>query len=189
MYMAGLLLCDENFIPAAVLKTYDHHYKLDFIAGTIQLRTQLYAVAQKSASFFTIRIEGRILESTFVARHAVTDRVLVQISEEEIQKPNFFSQELPFLCFHTQRDPGLTNTSEASGLTEQSFELRLPVDISGTVKTVLVSKAKGELQGKALDSETGEYLCPIPLHSFNNLGFLLESLPLMLTARKTTPRE
>ncbi|MCH8267469.1 MAG: hypothetical protein O7A06_14230 [Acidobacteria bacterium] len=97
MYMAGLLLCDENFIPAAVLKTYDHHYKLDFIAGTIQLRTQLYAVAQKSASFF----EGRILESTFVARHAVTDRVLVQISEEEIQKPNFFGLELPFLCFHT----------------------------------------------------------------------------------------
>ena len=67
--------------------------------------------------------------------------------------------------------------------------MRLPVDISGIVKTVLVSKAKGESQWKALDSETGDYLCPIPLHCFNNMGFLLENLPLMLTARKTTYRE
>ena len=80
-YMAGLLLRDENFVPARNLRNYSHHYTLHFASGIIHLSTELYSAQQSSAALFSVKLEGRILDSAFVVRHATTNRVLAQVSE------------------------------------------------------------------------------------------------------------
>jgi hypothetical protein len=181
-YMAGLLLCDENFIPASVQRASDHHYSLDFVESTIQLRTQLYMASKAAASYSTIRIRGGIMEGIFEVRNVVTERVLAKVTEEEIQKPEFFSQELPFLCFHSQRDATIEVASDGDELLDQSFEMRLEVKVAGERRMVLVAKDKGKGQGEARDPESGRILCSIPLRHFRNLGLMIDALPAMLLA-------
>ncbi len=181
-YMAGVLLRDENLVPARVQSSGAHLYTLDFLADTIQLRTEIYAVQQRSSALFSVKIEGRIKESAFVVRHAVTDRVLVQVSEEEIQKPNFFTDELPFLCYQVQQDPGLAASVGTAALVDQSLELRLSIPLAGEARTILVQKGKGELQGQVRDAKTGQSICVLPLDSLNNLGQMVEALQKVLAS-------
>jgi hypothetical protein len=181
-YMAGLLLCDENFIPASVQRSSDHHYSLDFVQNTIQLRTQLYMASKAAASYSTIRIRGSITEGAFEVRNVVTDRILARVTEDEIQKPEFFSQELPFLCFHAQKDSSITVDSDGDEFIEQGFEMKIEVKVAGEGRTVLVVKEKGKAQGEARDPESGRMICTIPLRHFRNIGLMIDSLPAMLLA-------
>ncbi len=187
-YMAGVLLRDENLVPARVQNTSAHLYTLDFLADTIQLRTEIYAVQQHSSALFTVKIDGRIKGSAFVVRNAVTDRVLAQVTEEELKKPNFFTDELPSLCYHVQQDPGLAASVSTAALVDQSLELRLSIPPVGEVKSILVQKDKGQLQGQVRDAETGQSLCVLPLDSLNNLGQMVETLQRILLLAKATPR-
>jgi hypothetical protein len=181
-YMAGLLLCDENFIPASVQRASDHHYSLDFLQGTIQLRTQLYLASKAAASYSTIRVSGDIMEGTFEVKNIITDRVLARVTEDEIQKPEFFAHELPFLCFHSQKDASIQVTSDGDELIEQSFEMRLEVTVAGESHMVSVAKAKGQTHGEARDQNSGAILCRIPLRHFRNVSLLIEALPALLLA-------
>ncbi len=134
--------------------------------------------------FFNIRVEGSIPEDTFTVRNAATDRVLLRVREEELLRPNFFSEELPFMCSQTQSDPGLFGSSPSLELVEQSFEFRLPVELDGKLMTVLVRKDKGEWQGRAQDPATRKLLCLVPLDSFTDLKTLLATLPTLLAGTK-----
>lgn len=186
-YMASLLLCDNNFIQSHAQKQpYDHLYHLDLSAGTIRLRTQLCDSVQSSASYPSVLIEGRIRENSFVVHNADSDRVLTEISEEDLKKPNFFSQELPLRCPRTQQSGTPPGAVATETMLDQSFELRLPVNLDGNTRMVLISKQKGEQEGKAQDADTGEVICVIPSHYWNNLGLLVENLPAMLTAARSS---
>jgi hypothetical protein len=181
-YMAGLLLCDENFIPASVQRSSDHHYSLDFVEGTIQLRTQLYMASKAAASYSTIRIRGSIMEGTFEVRNVVTERVLAKVTEDEIQKPEFFSQELPFLCFHAQKDETIQVSSDGDELLDQSFEMRIETKVAGEQRMITVAKTKGMGHGEVRDLESGRILCTIPLRHFRNVGLMIDALPAMILA-------
>ena len=158
-YMAGLLLRDQNFVPARVLRNYAHHYTLDFDAGAIYLRTELYAVQQQSTSLFSVKLGGHILESTFVVRDAATDRVLTQVSEEELLKPNFFTHELPFLSYHARLDPGLAASGGTASLVDQDFQLQLGVTLGNTVNAG--SQGQGRTEGTGARRGDG----PAPVRS------------------------
>ncbi len=144
-YMAGLLLSDGHFVSARVLSTRGHHCLLDFVAGTIQLRTEVNVVQQQSSALFSVKVEGHIKGNGFVVRNAVTGRVLAQISEEEIEKPKFFTQELPFLSYHTQLDPTLAASTGTTDLVDQNLELRLSIPPVGEITSILIQKDKGDL--------------------------------------------
>ncbi len=117
-YMAGLLLADETFLLAQTAEIRGHRYHLDFITGTMQLWTHLFVVFERSASFFNIRVEGSISEGIFRVHNAATDRALLRITEEELMRPHFFSEELPFMCSQTQSGPGLSDSSTSLELVE-----------------------------------------------------------------------
>ncbi|MCZ6752203.1 MAG: hypothetical protein O7E51_10290 [Acidobacteria bacterium] len=183
-YMAGLLVCDETFLLRKAAEFRGHRYTLDFSAGTIQLCTHVYTAFQQSVAFFNIRIKGPITGSTFVVSNTTTDRVLAQVSEDELKKPNFFTEELPFVCSQTQNDPALVDSIPSLDLIDKNFELWLPIDHAGSVRTVVVSKEKGEGQGRVQDPVTRELLCMVPLDSFNDLETLLATLPTLLGETK-----
>lgn len=181
-YLAGLLLCDENFIPATVQRSSDHHYLLDFHEGTIRLRTQIYLASKIAASYFTIHIRGKILESTFEVRNAVTERVLARVTEDEIQKPEFFSQELAFLCFHSQKDATIAAQTDDDDLFDQAIEMRVEICVAGEPRMVTVSKGKREGLGQARDETSGALLCSVPTRYFRNLCLLIDALPALIVA-------
>ncbi len=183
-YMAGLLVCDEAFLLRKAAEFRGHRYTLDFSAGTIQLRTHVYTAFQRSVAFFNIRVKGSITGSTFTVNNTTTDRVLAQVSEEELTKPNFFTEELPFVCSQTQNDPALLDSIPSLDLVDKKFELWLPIDLAGSVKTVVVSKEKGESQGRVQDPVTRKLLCLVPLESFTDLKTLLATLPTLLAGTK-----
>ena len=185
--MAGSLLCDDHFVPARVSNLSENMYTMDFLTGLLHVTTQIYAEDRNTTSYFGVSVGGRILENTFVVRNSVTDRVLAHISEDEIRKPHFFTQDLPFICKNTQFDPSLISGSGASALLDQSIELRLAVEVNGHFKDVYIRKEKGEGQGHALDPKTGRSLCVLPMDSFNNLGQLISTLPAILATAK--PKE
>lgn len=186
VYMCGLLLCEDQFVPARVSSKYEHQYRLDFSAGLIGLRTQIYTVDPKSSSLFSIKFEGRIRENSFVVRSAVTDHVLVKFSEEEMAAPNFFTRELPFACNSARLDPTLAKASAYSALVDQRIDLQFVVEMNGKPCTVQVLKEKGELNGRILDPKTGQFLSALPLDQLNNLGQLVASLPERLASRAKT---
>lgn len=182
VFMAGTLLCDDHFVPARVSNPSENMYTLDFVEGTLHVTTQIYAEDGSATSYFAVSVGGKILEKTFLVRNAVTERVLAHISEDEIRKPHFFTQDLPFICKNTQFDPGLISSTGESALLDQSIELRLAVQVNGHLRDVCVRKEKGEGQGHALDPKTGRSLCVLPMDSFNNLAQLIATLPVFLAA-------
>lgn len=185
-YMAGLLLSDGHFVSARVLSTRGHHYLLDFVAGTIQLRTEIHAVQQQSSALFTV--EGHIRGNGFVVRNAVTGRVLAQISEEEIKKPNFLTQELSFLSHHTQLDPTLAASTGTADLVDLNLELQLSIPPVGEISSILIRKDKGDLQVQVRDGQTDQALCVLPLESLNNLGQMMEKLQKFLSSLESRGR-
>ena len=185
MYMAGLLLCDENFTPANVLKTYDHHYIVDFLNETLSMRTKIFMAKQNAASFFTVAIEGKIMGGTYVVLNDVTRRLLATVTEEDLLKPRFFADELPFVCYHAQLYPSIARLN--SGLVDEHIELRLSLKVGGENCVVLVAKEPGEKKARAVDPETGETLCSIPVDALKNLEVLVETLPMLLMTLKKSP--
>lgn len=93
----------------------------------------------------------------------------------EIAKPNFFTHELPFLAYHAQHDPEVSQAAGTAALVDQKFELRLALPIGAATKSMLIQKDKGELQVQVRDAETDQVLCLLPLDSLNNLGQLVET--------------
>ena len=179
-YMAGLLLRDDNFVPARVPRNYAHHYTLNFSTGMILVCTEVYVVDDRSANLFTVRLEGGILEDLFVVRNAVTGSLLVQVTEEDLKKPKFFSEEFPRRAFlsSTRRD-GTTGTFPLA-LVDQSFELSLPILCRNEMRTVLVQKQKGDFKARIVDPETKACLQLLPIGRLNNLADLIAGLPQVL---------
>lgn len=178
-YMAGVLLRDENFVPARVLRNYAHHYQLDFIAGIFRLRTELFAVQARSTSLFGVKLEGLILGQEFIVRDAVTQKILVKATEEQIQRPDFFSRELPLVACEAQRAPG--GAPEASAMVDDALDLLLTVSSTPEARRVVkVAKDKGDLQAIVSDPETGEVLCKMTLESLKDIRTMMGALQRLL---------
>lgn len=178
-YMAGVLLRDENFVPARVLRNYAHHYQLDFVSGLMKLRTELYAVQSRSTSLFSICLEGPILGRQFVARDAVTQRVLVEISEEQLLAPNFFTQQLPISAYEAQRAPSAAVSSVLAGLIDETIDLQLSVPLPNPV-TVSVHKSKGDYQAVVRRPGSESILLSVPLENLVDLKTLMSTLHRLL---------
>lgn len=179
-YMAGLLLRDENFVPARVMRGYAHHYQLDFAAGVIRLRTELYAAEDRVRSLFGVSLEGPITGNEYVVRDAVTRRVLAGLNEEQILKPAFFSQELPLIAYRGQRAPQAAPIGANAAMVDEDLELQLAVGSGQDKRKVQVVKLCGEWQAKVLDCTSGEPLCFLPLDCLNNFKSLKEALSRLL---------
>lgn len=160
-YMAGLLLRDDNYVLARLPRNVTHRYVLDFLAGTIQLNTQLYVTQDQSTALFKVRFQGKIQGRAFQVHHASTRKLLAQVSERELRKPEFFLSELARLTYRAQHTVELLE-EDLTDILNESITLRVDILFKKGNKPTLVTGQLSEPQALISDAETGEVAGALP---------------------------
>jgi len=159
MHLASSLLRDANF--ALVVKGQPHEclYTVDLEAGTLHLRTRLYAVVSRRASFFRVEIAGKVSEGAFVVRNPSDSSVILQVGEDRLREPNAFSW-LAQECLRAQiEQERIARLDE----TQTTGELQLIVPVSGgTVRATLRPKEDGAGGWDIIDGRQRECVGALP---------------------------
>jgi len=134
MHLASSLLRDSNFALVAKGQPHECSYTVDLDAGTLHLRTRLYAVVSRRASFFRVEIAGKISEGAFVVRNPSDGSVILQVSEDRLKEASAFSW-LAQECLRAQiEQERLSRLDETQ--TRGEIQLIVPV-AGGTVRATL----------------------------------------------------
>lgn len=131
MQLVSALLQDTSFTVVAKGTSHENLYRVDLDEGTFRLSTRLYAVVSHRTSFFRVEIAGKILDGQFVVRSPADNQVLMQLREEELRKPNFFSSVLAPGCLRAQMERERVELMRESGTREAQEEVRMALAIRG----------------------------------------------------------
>jgi hypothetical protein len=131
MHLASSLLRDPSFSLVARGLVHETTYRVDLDAGTLHVNTRLYAVVSRRTSFFKVEIAGKISGGPFVVRNPVNGTVIVQVEEQRLRQPNFFTGTLAQECLRAQMDQERFGRIDESLGTETNKELRLIVAVGG----------------------------------------------------------
>jgi len=139
MHLASSLLKDSSFSLVVKGLTHDNMYTVDLSNGTIHVHTRLYAVVGRRASFFKVEIAGKISGGgPFVLRDPVEGTVILQVSEENLRQPNFFSTSLGQECLKAQIDQERFGRGGKSLDSGASGEMRMIVTVNGNKIPVIL---------------------------------------------------
>jgi hypothetical protein len=142
MQLASSLLRDSSFSLMAKGATHENMYTVDLTEGTLHVLTRLYAVVSRRTSFFKLEIAGKLVDGPFVARNPVNGEVVMQIEEQQLRHPNFFSGSLAQDCLRAQIESERFGHSDKGP--EAPGELRLTITASGNkIPVVLRQKEAG----------------------------------------------
>jgi hypothetical protein len=131
MQLASSLLRDSSFSLVAKGVSHENFYIVDLAAGTLHVSTRLYAVVSRRTSFFKVEIAGNISGGPFVARNPANGEVIMQIEEQRLREPGFFSELLPRDCLRVQIEQERLGHLEKSLGAEERGEVRLMVTVAG----------------------------------------------------------
>ena len=144
MQLASSLLKDNSFSLVAMGLAHENTYTVDLDAGTLHMITRLYAVVSRRTSFFKVEIAGRISGGPFVVRNPVQDSVIMQVEEERLRQPNFFSTTLAQECLRAQMEQERFGRMDETQGSEANGEVRLVVTVAGNkVPVALRQKEDG----------------------------------------------
>jgi hypothetical protein len=143
MHLATSLLKDQNFSLVARGTTHETSYRVDFAAGILHANTRLYAVVSRRTSFFKVEIAGNISGGPFVVRNPVQGIVIMQVEEEKLRQPNFFSSWLAQECLRAQMEQERFGRIDETLSSETNGELRLVLTVAGA-KVPITLRQKDE---------------------------------------------
>ncbi|GAC1639470.1 MAG: hypothetical protein NVS9B14_20680 [Candidatus Acidiferrum sp.] len=144
MQLASSLLRDSSFSLVARGLAHDNNYTVDLDNGTLLAQTRLFAVVSRRTSFFKVEIVGKLSGELFVVRNPVQNAVIMQVEEERLRQPNFFSTTLAQECLRAQIEQERFGRVEESGTVQGHQEIRLMVEIAGNkVPVTLRQKEAG----------------------------------------------
>jgi hypothetical protein len=139
MHLASSLLKDSSFSLVVKGLSHENMYTVDLSSGVIQVHTRLYAAVGRRASFFKVEIAGKISGgSQFVLRDPVQGTVIMQVSEESLRQPNFFSSSLGQECLKAQIDQERFGRAGTALDSEASGEMRMIVTVGGKKVPVIL---------------------------------------------------
>ncbi len=102
IHLATALLKDSNFTLGSKGSLTQNYYLLDLEAGTIHLRTWLFATVNKRTSTFLVKISGSIPTGVFTVQGAADESVLAKFDEQRLAQPEFFANTLSEECLRLQ---------------------------------------------------------------------------------------
>jgi hypothetical protein len=106
-YMAGEVLRDVSFLPVRPGMSADTWYKLDFAADRFLVSARIAKLVNDSTSLFRVLVDGTIRGDTFQVSDPTTKARLFEFTRFEADKPDFFTQEFPFLAHEARKNPAL----------------------------------------------------------------------------------
>lgn len=175
LQMAGMLLCEQSFVAIPRQnQSSAHRYKLDFKNGTIQLRTELYALVEGISCLLRITMEGSMLGKSFAVYSSTSDRLLVDVTEEDLQKSTFFTEELPLRAYQSQRSARRNTVALTSHSRDQAYELLLQVPMIEEIRSIVLKRNKGEAVVRLVDAKTNTLLKTLPWKCLEDLDQIIE---------------
>jgi len=152
MQLASSLLRDASFSLVARGLSHENSYTIDLENGTLLAQTRLFAVVSRRTSFFKIEIAGKLNEGLFVVRNPVQNTVIMQIEEEQLRQPGFFSATLAQECLRFQMEQERLGRIEESIGTQSYQEIHIIVRIGGNKFPVILRQKE---EGGAWDIVDG----------------------------------
>jgi hypothetical protein len=144
MHLASSLLRDTSFSLVARGPLHENLYTVDLDAGTLHVNTRLYAVVSRRTAFFKVEIAGKISGGTFVVRNPLQSSVIMQVEEERLRQPDFFSNSLAQECLRAQIEQERFGRIDETLGTEGAGEVRMVLTVAGNkIPVVLRQKEAG----------------------------------------------
>lgn len=144
MQLASSLLRDSSFSLVARGLAHENSYLVDLDNDALLVKTRLFAIVSRRTSFFKVEIAGRLSEGMYVVRNAAQSTVIVQVEEERLRQPNFFSTALAQECLRTQIEQERFGQIDDSTQAQAHQEIRMMVHVTGNkIPVILRQKEKG----------------------------------------------
>jgi len=145
MHLASSLLRDSQFTLGARGLSPENSYAVDFEAGTLHVVTRLYSAVNRRTAFFKVELAGNIAGGPFAVRDPAQGTVIMQVEEERLRQPNFFSSALPNECVRAQLDQERFGHLQDSPAPDVAGDVRVVLELAGKpVPFILRQKAQGE---------------------------------------------
>lgn len=144
MQLASSLLRDSSFSLVARGLAHDNSYTVDLDQGTVLVQTRLFAVVSRRTSFFKVEIVGKLSGGLFIVRNPVQNAVIMQVEEEQLRQPNFFSTSLAQECLRAQMEQERFGRIEETMSPQANQEIRMIVTSKGNkIPVILRQKEEG----------------------------------------------
>ncbi len=144
MQLASSLLRDSSFSLVARGLAHDNSYTVDLDQGTVLVQTRLFAVVSRRTSFFKVEIAGKLSGGLFVVRNPVQNGVIMQVEEEQLRQPNFFTTSLAQECLRAQIEQERFGRIEETVSAQVNQEIRMIVTSKGNkIPVILRQKEEG----------------------------------------------
>jgi hypothetical protein len=158
MQLATTLLRDPSLSLGARGLSPEHSYTVHLEAGTMHMSTRLYSVVNRRTSFFKVEIAGNISSGPFVVRNPVRGTVIMQIDEERLRQPNFFSTSLAQECTRAQVEHERFGHIDKSLGPETNGEIGMVVTVAGNKVPVALRKKDGNGSWDVIDGRRQEWI-------------------------------
>jgi hypothetical protein len=176
MHLATSLLKDQSFSLVARGTALETSYRVDLGEGTLHANTRLYAVVSRRTSFFKVEIAGKIAGGPFVVRNPLQGTVIMQVEEERLRQPSFFSSWLAQECLRAQMEQERFGRIDETLSTESNAEVRLVLNIAGNKIPVLLRQKEVGAVWDIIDGRRQEWVGTLPSDVQDHLRTVTNSL-------------
>ena len=176
MQLASSLLRDSSFSLIARGLSHDNSYAVDLANGTFLAQTRLFAVVSRRTSFFKVEIAGKLNEAAFVVRNPVQNTVIMQVEEDRLRQPNFFSATLAQECLRTQMEQERLSRIEESIGPQASQEIHLIVTVAGNKVPVILRQSEEGGSWDIVDGRRQERMATLAPELAGPLGSVILSI-------------
>jgi len=176
MQLASSLLRDSSFSLVARGLAHDNGYTVDLEQGTLLAQTRLFAVVSRRTSFFKVEITGNLNENLFSVRNPVQNMVIMQVEEERLRQPNFFSATLAQECLRTQMEQERLSRIEESIGAQSSQEIHLILTVAGARVPVILRQSEEGRSWDIVDGRGQERIATLAPEFEGPLGSVIQSI-------------
>jgi hypothetical protein len=181
-YLAGELMRDVSFTPVRSLSVNAANaYLIDFGENSFQVDTCVNSRDEHRASLFRVDVVGAIRGDKFLVTDPVTKNNLFSFTKFEANKPEYFTNEFPFIAHESRQNPAVF-AGENSAMVHGVVDLVLGIPVGEENITVRVHKQSDTLSVEVKNPVTNETVMSLPLTSLGNITKLVESIAQHLSA-------
>ncbi|MBS1841946.1 MAG: hypothetical protein JSS69_06820 [Acidobacteria bacterium] len=175
MQLASSLLQDSSFSLVARGLSHENSYTVDLENGTLLVQTRLFAVVSRRTSFFKVEIVGKFGEM-FVVRNPSQNTVIMQVEEERLRQPNFFSTTLAQECLRAQMGQERFGRVEDAVTGQFHQEVRMVVPVSGNRIPIVLRQKEDGGTWDIVDDRKQEWVGTLEAGQEGPLRSLIESV-------------
>jgi|SRR5665213_1323221 len=178
----GELLGDGSFAPVRQGSVNAANaYLIDFGENSFQVETSVSARDAKKSAFFRVKVSGAIRGDKFMVTDPVTKNSLFSFTKFEANKPDFFSNEFPFIAMESRENPS-SFTGDNTTMVRGVVDLVLGIPVGQETITVRIYKQSDILSAEVRNPITNEAVMSVPLAALGNITKLVETIAQHLSA-------